>query len=449
MLTRKRINLLFSITLVVSLLVLIAGTYNIGGTDASAQMMKSKVLRRKDQMKLKPRLDEIRAFQEGREERTFKAREFKDMPLVIRQVRNLQSETWHKDLEIEVKNVSSKPIYFILAYLQFPDVPVPADGVYGIALEFGNRRNLDYRKDSDPQDPHLNPGEKFTFTIPESMKKGIRVQHERSPELMKRIELHFSVISFGDGTGFVAERPRAREKRSHSIRKNHSSNRLEKSASTEPPPQDGCGTCSRYIMDQQQYVICYSGGPCFSNLATTSSDQPCTLTRPNNFPCGEVQCHHDEIYESPACPGYSPTPTPTPTPSPIPSPTPTPEPCIPGVCMDDNPIAVQVDNCNQDYSAGCPNGYTRSSNCCYPPCPLPTPTPPSCPGGLLIRPSRLTFCNWICIKRTLTDGSGGGEGNEPGDAIENCNNYYWVWFSSSDGGQTWTATGQVDDAGCW
>ncbi len=154
-----------------------------------------------------------RGFQDGSEKRTFKTREFKDMPLAIHQVRNLQSDTWHKDLEIEVKNVSSKPIYFMLAYLQFPDVPVPADGVYGIALEFGMRRNIDYRKNADPQDPRLNPGDKFTFTIPENMRKGLRVQHERSPELMKKLDLHFSVISFGDGTGFVAERLRDRTSR--------------------------------------------------------------------------------------------------------------------------------------------------------------------------------------------------------------------------------------------
>ena len=43
------------------------------------------------------------------------------MPLTIVKVRNLQSDTWYNDLGIEVKNVSSKPIYFILAYLIFPD----------------------------------------------------------------------------------------------------------------------------------------------------------------------------------------------------------------------------------------------------------------------------------------------------------------------------------------
>ncbi len=37
--------------------------------------------------------------------------------------------------------------------------------------------------------------------------------------------------------------------------------------------------------------------------------------------------------------------------------------------------------------------------------------------------------------------SGGGGGG--------CTDYYWVWYESYDGGQTWYETGQVDYAGCW
>ena len=35
------------------------------------------------------------------------------MPVRVREVKDLRSETWPNDLEIEVENVSSKPIYFI------------------------------------------------------------------------------------------------------------------------------------------------------------------------------------------------------------------------------------------------------------------------------------------------------------------------------------------------
>jgi hypothetical protein len=78
-------------------------------------------------------------------------------------------------------------------------------------------------------------GDKFTFTIPEKLRTGLRAQHEDTPELMKKLELHISVVSFGDGTGIVAERLHER-KRSHSdMKKNHHSGRPGKSASVEPP----------------------------------------------------------------------------------------------------------------------------------------------------------------------------------------------------------------------
>ncbi|HEY5885432.1 MAG TPA: hypothetical protein VIT88_12130, partial [Pyrinomonadaceae bacterium] len=54
------------------------------------------------------------------QKRKLKTRDFKDMPVALVEVRHLQSETWYEDLEIEVRNISSKPIYFVRAYLLFP-----------------------------------------------------------------------------------------------------------------------------------------------------------------------------------------------------------------------------------------------------------------------------------------------------------------------------------------
>src|SRR5258707_6286948 len=344
---RKRISLLLAIIMVSSMLIVIASTLG-RATDSSSGVKRVKVLRRKDQLEGRPRAEEIAASQEGQRERKFKNREFKDIPLAVTKVSNLQSDTWYKDLEIEVKNISNKPIYFILAYLGFPDIPEPADDEYGIALEFGKRGNIDYTKDADPHDPHLNPGDKFTFTIPEKMKEGLRAQNEDTPELMKKLDLHISVVSFGDGTGIVAERLSER-KRSHSdVKKNHYSGRPGKSASTEPPPQDGCGSCSRYVMEDQPTVICYyaNGDECPSNLATTSPERPCTRKRQRDFPCGSgVRCHNDEIYPSEYCPGGTATPTPTPEPSP------TPTPCGEG-------------SFDPDPNGDCPSNSYKHNGCC-------------------------------------------------------------------------------------
>lgn len=36
-----------------------------------------------------------------------------------------------------------------------------------------------------------------------------------------------------------------------------------------------------------------------------------------------------------------------------------------------------------------------------------------------------------------------------GDGWGGCTDYYWVYYVSYDGGQTWYETGEVDYAGCW
>ena len=120
--------------------------------------------------------------QSDSQERIFKTQDFKDMPVAIVKARNLQSDTWYEDLGIEVKNVSTKPIYSILAYLIFPDNKIHGNGVSGITLEYGVRKYIRLSVIADPQDPHLDPGETVILTIAEQYRRGLKVQHETSPE---------------------------------------------------------------------------------------------------------------------------------------------------------------------------------------------------------------------------------------------------------------------------
>src|ERR1041385_4701896 len=245
--------------------------------------------------------------------RKVKLQEFKDIPLRLVEVRHLDSDTWYNDLEIELKNISTKRIYYVLAYLDFPDIPVP-DGMYGIPLFFGEDKNSDYRRDPEPNDPYLKPGDTLTFTIPENVRKGIKRHYESLPATVQKLELHISLISFGDGTGFVAERPRDRRVKyahTHPRKRNHSNRKS--STSTAEPLQDGCGSCARYVLGPRE-VLCYSGGPCFGKRATTDPSAKCALIKPHFFECGELNCYSDDIYESPICPGFTATPTPSPTP---------------------------------------------------------------------------------------------------------------------------------------
>ena len=143
------------------------------------------------------------------EERKLNVKEFKNMPLEVREVRNLQSKTWNKDLEIKVKNISGKPIYFILAYLVFPDVPVP-NGEAGVSLTFGKRENILIKNVAEPDDPHLDPDETFVFTIDESYRPGLEGQNSA---FYKKFRLDIMLVSFGDGTGWEIGEPRDKRKK--------------------------------------------------------------------------------------------------------------------------------------------------------------------------------------------------------------------------------------------
>jgi hypothetical protein len=142
------------------------------------------------------------------DERKFKVKEFKDMPLELHEVRNLQSDKWNKDLEIEMKNVSGKPIYFILAYLIFPDVPVP-NGEAGVRFTFGKPENILIKNVAGPEDPHLDPDETYVFTIDEGCRRGLEGQ---DPSFYKKLRLDIMLVSFGDGTGWEVGEPRDKRK---------------------------------------------------------------------------------------------------------------------------------------------------------------------------------------------------------------------------------------------
>jgi hypothetical protein len=135
------------------------------------------------------------------EERKFKIKEFQDMPLRVRKVKNLQSKTWPNDLEIEIENISSRPIYFINAVLEFPDDPAP-NGSSGIKFKFGKLENMDIAKLAQPEDEHVDPGRTVVLTVSQVYQKGLIARQQKAPHNFKKLDFWFEIISFGDGTGY-------------------------------------------------------------------------------------------------------------------------------------------------------------------------------------------------------------------------------------------------------
>ncbi|HZI20036.1 MAG TPA: hypothetical protein VEY09_15735 [Pyrinomonadaceae bacterium] len=150
-------------------------------------------------------------------ERKLEVRTFTRMPVRVKEVRNLQKEKdWFRDLEIEVQNISKHPIYFISIAIKFPDMKLPQEVVgdgsddirttAGFTLSYGASRLSNVRQLAAPDDPPLNPGETYVFTMPMSRVQGLESMQRMyglSPQAADKIHVEFSIISLGDGTGYV------------------------------------------------------------------------------------------------------------------------------------------------------------------------------------------------------------------------------------------------------
>lgn len=258
-------------------------------------------------------------------QRKINTKTFKDMPIVISQVRNLEKEQdWFRDLQIEVKNISDKPIYFIAIGIEFPDIErppatsradglIPAKTVIGFPLKFGRSELGDLSKLATPDDVALKPGESYVFTIPASRVTGFEKMKKRmniSVESTKNITVRLDTISFGDGTGFVAGKKRAyKEKASTNRSSNGVFQKVKWGTPTAPASQtpNACGTCNPYYIDYNSGIFCTptTGSPCEQDNAKLRSGEPCSRFAQAFFACGDVQlCEHDYIDDeaSESCP---------------------------------------------------------------------------------------------------------------------------------------------------
>jgi hypothetical protein len=138
-------------------------------------------------------------------ERKLRVLRMQRMPVAVTEVRNLQSETWYKDLEIEIKNVSDKPIYFLIAQLTFPDDYSDRSKIALLSLKFGLPKYFDISVVGNSLDPHLKPGETCVLRLHEYYWDILRQREKRFPERLRSFVMGFGRFSFGDQTGFTSE----------------------------------------------------------------------------------------------------------------------------------------------------------------------------------------------------------------------------------------------------
>ncbi len=207
----KRLGLALSL-LVISGSLVVAARYIIGQPNQQSAKLKMRVLRGKDNLKLKPTAQEIASFKAQSEEDGRKLEDEipKHIPLKIKikkekekEFKDLKNEKWARDFELEVTNTGEKTIYFLSVYL-FTDVKAAKGYDIAFPLDFGPVELGDIRVKARPIDIGILPGETVVLKIHPGNLAGWEIgnREEKRPH-PKKLRAIFQFINFGDGTGFV------------------------------------------------------------------------------------------------------------------------------------------------------------------------------------------------------------------------------------------------------
>ena len=128
------------------------------------------------------------------------------LPVQIAAVRHFQAEHWMRDLEIDVKNISGRPIFEVDLALFFPDDRDSANNVYGVNLSYGRPELMDPGRRPLPDDKPIGPGEAVVLKVDDRLANGYE-QHLLSGTVdesaSRRVRIAVMAVNFGDGTGFI------------------------------------------------------------------------------------------------------------------------------------------------------------------------------------------------------------------------------------------------------
>src|ERR1051326_207929 len=121
-------------------------------------------------------------------------------------LKDLKNKNWSRELELEVKNTGSKPIYYIHAEIVMPEINVGGELVFMMAY---GRKELAFPDELvGPNDVPILSGESVTLKIPEDQLRGYEKlrDEEKKWDDPKRIEIEVNAVKFGDGTSLMGRK---------------------------------------------------------------------------------------------------------------------------------------------------------------------------------------------------------------------------------------------------
>lgn len=116
--------------------------------------------------------------------------------------KEVENKKWLRELEIEVKNTGTKPIYYVALSIDLPDVYVGGP-LLTIGMQYG-RKDLFYPETPvEPGDVPIMPGGSITIRPSAQSTKAFEYHRDELKEWddPKRVECGMLAITFGDGTG--------------------------------------------------------------------------------------------------------------------------------------------------------------------------------------------------------------------------------------------------------
>jgi hypothetical protein len=366
-----------------------------------------------------------------KEERELEDRIPKHLPIKVK-VKNLNSEKWTRDIEIEVTNTGNKPIYYLRLGLLFMDVKGERGNDLSFTFRYGRPELYVIENRANPEDVPIQPGETYVIRSPQGLAAGwekFRGKYKKSHP--KKLGIEFHALNYGDGTGFETLGglpvlpPRASKSSCGGQRSADNPIPAPLNALLSRPPRAPVQFLSSslpvsylpamlfpakisetaYSPSTPQSGLCCPGTSCFKMRSVLGGNCHCPDDPPVSTEdvhdcsasgqCG-TQVAQDSICDSEGhtctnffirpCNSPDPTPTPTPTPCATPDPETRPNPsCYPfGPCPPQGTQGWMCATCSDgivSYPAypqtnGCPDGYyNNGQNCCVSNNPPPTPTP--------------------------------------------------------------------------
>jgi hypothetical protein len=147
----------------------------------------------------------------AKEERKIETRIPAHLPIKVEiknigKVKDLKNEDWISDLEVEVTNTGTKPIYYLYIDLGLPDVitdPQSQTTTVGFPLQYGRVHLVNFEEPLESGDVPLQPGESAILKVEADNAVGWKSLRAKGRYMNPRkLQFWFEELNFGDGMGF-------------------------------------------------------------------------------------------------------------------------------------------------------------------------------------------------------------------------------------------------------